>query len=143
MKISAYEKLNKCNVIQNLAIDFESAVAISGRLVCNCGCEKFNIYHSGRRTKGILAPYIVPVRRQLYIKAKCVRCNKEIVLVDNQRDIGCLDMLEIKKEKELEIICKLNYLPENLKDDTNAYTNRYEELYIYAKINGKEIAVFE
>ena len=37
----------------------------------------------------------------------------------------------------------VNYNSENLKNEKHASTNNDKELYIYADIDGKEIAIFE
>jgi hypothetical protein len=34
-------------------------VALEGDLICECGNHYFKIYHSGKQTKGIFAPYLI------------------------------------------------------------------------------------
>lgn len=135
-------KLNRCNIVGNLNVTFDNGVAISGNLVCNCGCNKFIIYYTGKQTKGILAPYIIPIKDHVYIKAECTFCKKEIVLVNNTDNLQEVKTLELKGIKEFDIICKLNYSPEKLKKD-GLYTNDYEELFVYILMNNKEKPIFE
>ena len=136
-------KLKQTNFINNLRVDFDNGAAVSGNLVCDCGCNKFKVMHTGKQTKGILAPFIVPIKNQLSIVAGCTQCDKRIVLVDNQPDSKEELLLEIKEIKEFNIICKVNYWPENLKNADGSHNNNYEELMLYTMINGKEKAIFE
>ena len=136
------KKLNQCNVIENLKVTFDNGSGISGNVVCRCGCNKFNIYHTGKQTRGILAPYIVSNKHQLSIKAVCTQCKKKIVLVNND-DAREYELLELKDIKDFDIVCKLNYWPENIRKKDGTYTNNYEDLMLYVLIKGKEKAIFE
>ena len=135
--------LKHCDIVDHLVVDFDNGTALSGKLICKCGCDKFNIHHSGRRTHGFLAPYVIPKNNRLHIRAKCLHCGNEIILVNNQNDFNHLNCLDIKGIKAFNIVCKMNYFPENMKNAKGKYTNNYEELFIYADINGKEVPIFE
>ena len=143
MKWGKLVKLKQCNIVQNLNISFDNGAAISGKLKCSCGCDKFSIHHTGKQTRGILATYIVPVKNQLFITAKCSACQKEIVLVDNYDKIDEVNLFELKGITNFEVVCKLNYWPANLKNNDGTYTNNYEDLLIYVIFNEKEKALFE
>lgn len=53
---------------------------ISGKIVCDCGCNKYNIYHNKNREYN----YSVPYREQegLKIVIRCIECEKEHLLFD-------------------------------------------------------------
>ena len=61
-------------------------VALEGDLVCECGNVFFTIYHSGKQTKGIFAPYLVKKNHQILIEARCTCCEKRIVIFDSSVD---------------------------------------------------------
>ena len=47
--------MSELRIINNLEILEEiDNVALNGKLKCNCGCNEFYIYHTGKQTKGIL-----------------------------------------------------------------------------------------
>ena len=70
---------NKLRIIDNLNIyEIHDNVAIAGKLMCDCGCHLFSIYHTGKVTKGILAPYLIKKDKQIVIKAVCKDCGKII-----------------------------------------------------------------
>lgn len=78
---------NQLRVLDNLRIVIErDEVALAGKLVCDCECEHFYIYHSGKQTKGILIPYLIKKNKQIAIKAVCERCGKEIIIYDSKID---------------------------------------------------------
>ena len=52
-----------------------NGVAISAKLRCTCGDCFFTFSHTGKQTRGILAPYIIRKNKQLILQAKCRSCN--------------------------------------------------------------------
>lgn len=54
--------------------------AISGKIVCDCGCNKYNIYHNDNREYDHSVPY--SEQEGLKIVVKCVKCEKEHLLFD-------------------------------------------------------------
>ena len=123
-----------------------NGVAISSKLRCTCGNCSFVFLHTGKQTKGILTPYIVKKNNQLAIKAKCNKCNNDIIVFDSQIDGASPQDTEqthtfttffTTKFSEFEVIIKYNYLPENLKEDGN-YSNQFESCFIYIIENNKE-----
>ena len=51
---------NKLRIINNLDnISENNNVTLEADLVCDCGNKYFKIYHSGKQTKGIFAPYLI------------------------------------------------------------------------------------
>ncbi len=123
-----------------------NGVAFSAKLKCSCGSTKFVFLHTGKQTKGIFAPYIIKKSSQLALKAKCNRCNNEIVVYDSQVDgakpkaaKGSREFspFVIPKSPEFEVIIKYNYLPENI-TESGEYSNRFENCFIYLLENDKE-----
>lgn len=104
-------------------------VALKGSLFCDCGNESFYVYHSGKVTKGILAPYIIKKNNQLIVVAKCCCCGNNIRIFDSN------NTTEIEKEKlilpnlddKFQMMLMYNYYPNNFK------TNMYEELFVEIK----------
>ena len=71
--------MDELRLINNLEIIEEiNNAALKGKLKCNCGCNEFYIYHTGKQTKGILSSDIVKHKKQVVINAQCVNC-KEII----------------------------------------------------------------
>ena len=123
-----------------------NGVAFSAKLQCSCGSTKFAFFHTGKQTKGIFAPYIIKKSNQLVLKAKCNRCNNEIVVYDSQIDGAKPKVAKesreftpfvIPKSPEIEVIIKYNYLPENI-TESGEYSNRFENCFIYLLENHKE-----
>ncbi len=123
-----------------------NGVAFSAKLQCSCGSTKFVFLHTGKQTKGIFTPYIIKKSNQLALKAKCNRCNNEIVVYDSQVDgakpkaaKGSREFTPfvIPKSPEFEVIIKYNYLPENI-TESGEYSNRFENCFIYLLENDKE-----
>ena len=54
--------------------------AISGKIVCNCGCNKFKIYHNMNREYNHSVPY--SEQEGLKILIRCIECEKEHLLFD-------------------------------------------------------------
>lgn len=79
--------MSKLRILGNLHI-FErlEGAAVAGRLICDCGGESFSISHSGRQTRGILRPDIIPKDGQLKIEAHCPLCGKTICIYDSACD---------------------------------------------------------
>ena len=59
-------------------------VAMACQLICDCGCNHFIIFHTGKVTKGILAPYLIKKDKQIVIKAVCKDCGKSINIFDSK-----------------------------------------------------------
>ena len=64
--------------------------AIKGTLRCNCGCETFRLYHSGKQAHPWLGSWycswILPGKETLCISARCSACGQEIPLHCDERD---------------------------------------------------------
>ena len=123
-----------------------NGVAISAKLHCTCGNCAFTFSHTGKQTKGILAPYIIKKNKQLVLKANCSKCGNEIVVYNSQIDGSTPKIAEethefttfaTKNLSEFEVVIKYNYFPEKLKEDGN-YSNQFEDCFIYIIDNGKE-----
>ena len=68
---------NTLRIIENVEnIKEHNNAALECDLVCECGNKYFKIYHSGKQTKGIFAPYLVKSDRQIVIEGKCTCCEK-------------------------------------------------------------------
>ena len=51
---------NKLRIIDNIKIlEEHDNVAMACQLICDGGCNHFIIFHTGKVTKGILAPYLI------------------------------------------------------------------------------------
>ncbi|MCI9182227.1 MAG: hypothetical protein HFG90_03125 [Acholeplasmatales bacterium] len=127
----------KLRIIDNIKIIEEhSDASFSGHLICDCGYKSFSIFHTGKRTKGILAPYLIKKKKQIVIKAVCKNCGKKIVIYDSNVD-GRKPLLTKKypEEKfflknfndEFEIIMKYNYFSNDYK------TNQFLDCFIEIK----------
>ena len=79
--------MDELRLINNLEIIEEiNNAALKGKLKCNCGCNEFYIYHTGKQTKGILSPEIVKHKKQVVINAQCVNCKEIIKIFDSTID---------------------------------------------------------
>ena len=123
--------------------------AVSAKLTCDCGNRFFKFYHTGRQTRGILAPYIVKKNRQLRLQAKCTCCERVIEVynssIDGSKAKACEQSNEFepfiipKRSKDsFEVVVKYNYLPKNLKKN-GEYSNLFEECFVYILDNSEEI----
>ena len=134
--------MDELRIINNLEIIEEiDNVALKGKLKCNCGCNVFYIYHTGKQTKRILSPEIVKHKKQVVINAQCVNCKEIIKIFDSTIDgIKPVDakQYEFKKlvlKKDIDtfkIIMMYNYYKEDYK------TNKFVECFIdveSAKLN--------
>ena len=126
-----------------------NGVAISSRLRCKCGNRSFVFSHTGKQTKGILAPFIIQRNKQLAIKAKCKKCNHEIIVFDSQIDgskpkkrmqVCEFTTFATPKYSEFEVAIKYNYWPKNLRENGN-YSNQFENCFISIIENDKEVNV--
>ena len=128
---------DELRILSNLNIyETHDNVAIAGKLICDCGCSLFSIFHTGKVTKGVLAPYLVNKDKQIVIKAVCKDCGKSIIVFDSKIDginplVGNLYTSEkflIKNIKEdFEITLKYNYYPKDFK------SNKFIECFIDIK----------
>lgn len=121
-------------------------VAVNGTLKCNCGAEKFTIYHTGKQTKGILSPHIKKIKNQILIEAKCPRCGQTIKIYDTNTDgekpsiVTHPEQLKFihKNIDEYKVKIYLNYYEENY------MTNKFAMIYIYLfDDNNKQIVLYE
>ena len=63
--------MSESRIMDNLEIIEEiDNVALKGKLKCNCGCNEFYIYHTGKQTIGVLSPEIVKHKMQVVINAQ-------------------------------------------------------------------------
>ena len=140
MKLRILEFLNN--------IQEYNGVSISANLCCTCGNNKFAFSHTGKQTKGILAPYIIKKNKQLILQAKCMCCGKNIEVYNStidgskpktiEQSIDFLPFIIPKTSADkFEVIIKYNYWPENLKSN-GLYSNYFEDCFIYIVENGKE-----
>ncbi len=128
---------NKLRIIDNLNIyEIHDNVAIAGKLMCDCGCHLFSIYHTGKVTKGILAPYLIKKDKQIVIRAVCKDCGKSIIIFDSKIDgikpIMCdtypEEKFQIKNvDENFEIVLKYNYYSKDYK------TNKFVDCFIEIK----------
>ena len=125
-----------------------NGVAISAKLRCTCGDCFFAFSHTGKQTKGILAPYIIRKNKQLILQAKCRSCGKTIEVFNSALDgsrakeqAGTYEFtafaLPKSKASEFEVVVKYNYFPDKFKEN-GEYSNSFENCLIYIVENGKE-----
>lgn len=121
-------------------------VAVCGHLKCDCGCEEFKIFHTGKQTKGIFSSHIKKEEKQILIEAKCSKCGKKIKLYDTSIDgekpvmVTHLDELQFiyKNKEDYKVKIYMNYYEENY------MTNKFVSIYIHLIFNnGKEIVLYE
>lgn len=121
-------------------------VFCSGKLKCDCGCEDFRVYHTGKQTKGILSPYIKKDKKQLLVIACCSSCCKEIQIYDTTKDgvkpfvIEYMDKKEFiyRDNNKFKVKIVLNYYEEDY------MTNKFVTIYIYLfDDNDKQIVLYE
>ena len=92
-------------IINNLEIIEEiDGVALKGKLKCNCGCNEFYIYHTGKQTKGILSSDIVKHKKQVVINAQCVNCKEIIKIFDSTSD--CIKPINYKQYEFKKLVLK-------------------------------------
>ena len=120
-------------IIDNLTNIIEhDNVALEGKLICDCGNAQFEIHHSGKQTRGILAPYLVKKDKQILILAKCTHCGKIITIYDSGLDgHGGKDTNKVTQPfimkngtNQFEIRLMYNYYEQNFK------TNLFEDCFV-------------
>lgn len=75
---------SKLRIIDNLSNIIEhERIALEGDLVCDCGNFFFKIFHTGKQTKGILAPYLIKYKKQILIEARCTCCGNSIEILNS------------------------------------------------------------
>lgn len=126
--------MDELRIINNLEIIEEiDNVALKGKLKCNCGCNEFYIYHTGKQTKRILSSDIVKHKKQVVINAQCVNCKEKVKIYDSTIDgikpINAkqyeFKKLVLKKDIDtFKIIMMYNYYKEDYK------TNKFVECFI-------------
>ena len=125
-----------------------NGVAISAKLRCTCGDCFFRFSHTGKQTKGILAPYIIKQNKQLVLQAKCRNCGKTIEVFNSKLDgtrakpqVETYEFTTFTLPKsniaEFEVVVKYNYFPEKIKEN-GLYSNNFENCFIYIVNDGKE-----
>ncbi len=131
--------MNPLRILSNLTdIQEHNGVALSADLRCSCGGEVFELSHTGKQTKGILAPLILPRDGQLCVMARCPVCGASVCLYDsradgrNPRETDKVPAtpLTMKQGTEWQITVRLNYLPERFQTDTGVYSNHFENLFV-------------
>ena len=128
---------NKLRIIDNIKIlEEHDNVAMACQLICDCGCNHFSIFHTGKATKGIFAPYLIKKDKQIVIKAVCKDCGKSINIFDSKIDgikpVMCDTYPEEKFllkniNENFEIVLKYNYYSKDYK------TNKFVECFIEIK----------
>lgn len=125
-------------IVSNLTdIQEHNAVSLSATLRCACGGEVFEISHTGKQTKGLFAPLILPRDGQLCVMARCSACGEAVCLYDSrtdgrdpqEADHVSVTPLIMKQRNEWRIDVRLNYFPEQLRTDAGEYSNGFENLF--------------
>ena len=129
-----HKQVEHLRIINNLDEIIEmNNESLSGKLRCSCNCTDFNIYHTGKQTKGILTSDIVKYKLQIVIEAKCIKCNKSIRVLDTSIDgikTKEIEQFEFKKlilKKHIDtfnITMMYNYYKEDYK------TNNFVDCFI-------------
>ena len=125
-----------------------NGVALSARLQCTCGCSDFRFFHTGKQTKGILAPLIIKKNGQLALKAVCHSCGNSIIVYDSEIDGARAHTNGLTSEfipfvsksfpYNLSVVVKYNYFSDNFKNG-EVYSNQFENCCIYiVNDSGKE-----
>lgn len=125
-----------------------NGVSLSAKLRCTCGNSTFEFFHTGKQTKGVLAPYIIRRNKQLILHAKCRNCGKTIEAFNSTLDgsrakeqAGTYEFtafaLPKSKASIFEVVIKYNYFPDKIKEN-GEYSNSFENCLIYIIKDGKE-----
>ena len=126
-------------IVANLTdIQEHNGVSLSATLRCACGGEVFEISHTGKQTKGLFAPLILPRDGQLCVMARCSACGEAVCLYDSRtdgRDPREAEQVSaiprgMKQESDWRIDVRLNYFPEYLHNDSGEYSNCFENLFV-------------
>ena len=97
--------MSKLRIIDNLKIlEKVDKVALEASLVCDCGNECFHVMHTGKKTKGLLNPWLVKNNKQISVMCKCRNCGKELIVCDST--IDGLNPLHIEKPNYAELTIK-------------------------------------
>ena len=139
--------MDKIRIYKNLKIlEERKNVAFQGSLICDCKNEFFYISHTGKQTRGILAPFLVKKKRQLSIVCSCCRCGKEINLYDSTVDgLKPFDTPKLEYQdfsqnstRAFKVVMSYNYF------EKDYLTNRFAECIItLLDENEKQYVLFE
>ncbi len=131
-------ELRLLNYLANIK-EFNGA-SLSATLKCTCGATEFAFSHTGKQTKGILAPFIVRRKGQLIVKANCSCCHSSVTVYDSTQDgTRACNTPQIHEfvpfapkslPNRLSVAIKYNYFPEKLKIGEK-YSNQFENCLIY------------
>lgn len=122
-------------------------IAAKGYLQCSCGSRIFAVRHSGRQTKGILAPYIAEVDHQVRIEAVCAACGQRIPLLDSTidgltprpADLQPLTELVCKGQRQFPLEAAFNYW-----EEADYMTNLFFTFHLFGKSDsGKRLVLYE
>ncbi len=132
----SYEELFSLRIKDNLSIIEEhNDVSFKAKLVCNCECEKFKLFHTGKQTKGLLFPYLIKKNKQIEIVAQCQCCGNKISILDTTIDgekpiavkKGELLPFKLKGQEIFNIELVYNFHKQNY------MTNKFVDCFIYTK----------
>lgn len=129
-------------------IQEQEGALLEAKLKCTCGNTEFEFYHTGKQTKGILAPFLTRKKKQLVLKAICPWCQNSMIVYDSRVDgthpiesdasEEFVPFMSNKVPKAFPILLKCNYVPENMKLG-DKYSNQFEDCFIsILDKNGKE-----
>ena len=125
-----------------------NGVAIYAKLRCSCGNYSFTFSHTGKQTKGILAPYIIRKNKQLILQANCRSCGKTIEIFNSaldgtrakpQAETYEFATFTLPKSNiaEFEVDVKYNYFPDKIKEN-GEYSNNFENCLVCIVKDGNE-----
>ncbi len=139
--------MDKIRIYENLkTLEERTNVALQGSLICDCKNEFFYISHTGRQTRGILAPFLVKKERQLSIVCSCCRCGKKFNLYDSTVDgLKPIDAPKLEYQdfsqnstRAFKVVMSYNYF------EKDYLTNRFAECMItLLDENEKQYVLFE
>ena len=123
-------------------------VALEADLKCSCGNKTFIIFHTGILKKGLFNSYTLREKeKQIVIKCKCSKCNKEYIIYDSMIDgvktsknkVSEFNHLTIKDNDKFNINLKYSFYEKNFK------TDKFEMIYIDIKKEdtNKYIRIYE
>ncbi len=132
--------MDELRILNNLKnIKEKDNVALTGNLFCDCECEQFYIYHTGKQTKGVLSPDIIKKNGKIVIIAKCTLCGEEIVIFDTsidgievtEKSIEVLNQLKLKNNiSKFRVTLSYNYFKQNFK------SNYFLDIFIDVESDG-------
>ncbi|MBQ9745817.1 MAG: hypothetical protein IJW21_03245 [Clostridia bacterium] len=105
--------------------------AIEATLACSCGSNKFKIIHTGKQTKGILAPLIINKEKQLRVTAVCPECPNRIEIYNSSEDNYTNDFSDFSFSNisVWQIKLMYNYFPQKMKIEGN-YSASFKDVFI-------------